>query len=535
MPKNIQSRTRIGRRQFLRMAAFGSAAGLTILKSARGQVVSPPTRPFITPLTIPPVLQPVSTLSGPVPLGSNHQRGTEFWPPVLHEIRVRPAPHSFHPDLPTNTIWGYNGIFPGPTWIGRYGRPMLMRIFCHLPKNHVGFGIPQVSTHLHNSHSASESDGFPGNYHGPGQYRDHHYPLFPAGNDIRETLGTLWYHDHRLDFTAPNVYRGLAGFCLLFDHIDSGNENDPSPTALRLPSGPYDIPLILADKQFDSQGQVYFDQFNTDGLLGDKFTVNGKIQPYFKVARRKYRFRILDGGPSRIYQVGLSSGHPMVQIANDGNLFPRPLVVSSVLLGVAERKDVIIDFRNFNVGDSVYLENRMVQTNGRGPDGQTGEVLPAGSGTPLLRFDIDRDAPDPSVIPDFMRELPPINLAEVRTTRRWEFARSGGAWTINGRIFSLDEVRAAIPQGSAEIWELQGAGNWWHPIHIHFEEFQILSRNGLPPPPDEVSRKDVVLLRPGELVRVFMRFRDFLGRYPMHCHNTIHEDHAMMLRWDIVP
>src|SRR5690606_199365 len=120
-------------------------------------------------------------------------------------------------------------------------------------------------------------------------------PGMPKG-DPREALGTLWFHDHRMDFTAPNVYRGLAGFYLLFDHIDSGNENDPSPTALRLPSGvgDFDIPLMVQDKKFDSGGYIQFDQFNNDGILGNKHLVNGKIQPYFPVLRRKYRFRILN-------------------------------------------------------------------------------------------------------------------------------------------------------------------------------------------------------------------------------------------------
>ena len=116
------------------------------------------------------------------------------------------------------------------------------------------------------------------------------------------------------------------------------------------------------------------------------------------------------------------------------------------------------------------------------------------------------------------------------------FGDDNGGWTVNGKFFNVNEVRAAPQQGTAEIWVLQNdGGDWSHPIHIHMEEFQILSRNGQPPPPHEVSRKDVVILGPDDEVRVFIRFRDFLGRYPTHCHNLVHEDHAMMFRWDVVP
>ena len=348
-------------------------------------------------------------------------------------------------------------------------------------------------------------------------------------------MNTLWYHDHRFDFTAQNVYKGLAGFYLLFDERDSGDENDPNPLAFRLPSGEFDVPLLFADKVFDSDGQVFFDFFNLDGILGDKFMVNGKIQPFFKVARRKYRFRLLNSGPSRFYEFFLSNGQPFVQISNDGNLLPQPLPRTSFRLGVAERVDVIIDFTNLRIGDRIFLENRLEQTTGRGP---TGKILPQSSATQLLRFDVDRDPPEPdrSRIPARLRELPPIDMREVVATRTWRFERKNGAWAINGKFFNVNEVRATPRKGTAEVWVLQNnSGDWQHPIHIHFEEFRILSRNGVSPPPDEVARKDVVRLQGNEEIRLFMRFRDFHGRYPMHCHNVVHEDHAMMLRWDIVP
>ena len=520
------------------------------------KVTSPPTRPFVVELPVPPVAQPVATLNltrrlnpaaaqlvtalNPLPqqnqvLGEAprppHQRWNEFLPQEFYAIRQREADHSFHPDLPLNKIWGFNGIFPGPTFQARYGIPIVVRFYNDLPADHVGFGVPQTSTHLHNAHVGSESDGFPADFFDSGLFKDHHYPNVLAGGDSREALGTLWYHDHRVDFTSQNVYKGLAGFCLLFDELDSGDETDPNPQAFRLPSGEFDIPLLFADKGFTQNGEVFFDVFNFDGFLGDKFTVNGVIQPFLKVARRKYRFRLLDAGPSRFYEFFLSSGQPFILIANDGNLLPAPLIVQSVRLGVANRMDVIVDFSNYRIGDQILLLNRLEQVDGRGP---TGKLL--SPGTPILRFDVDRDAPDPSQVPAAMRPLPEIDLAQVATIRRWEFKRDQGAWSVNGKFFNANEVRATPKQGTAEIWVLKNGGaGWSHPIHIHLEEFQILSRNGHRPAPHEVARKDVVELGPGDEVRVFMRFRDFLGKYPAHCHNTVHEDHAVMFRWDVVP
>src|SRR5947199_45219 len=466
---------KLSRRDLIKLGLLTSS-GLLVAKrglSARtaradGGMRSPPTTPFVVPLSIPPIAEAMSSLT-PAPQAApntaagearqaTHQRWDEFLPREFYEIHEREAPHSFHPELPVNTIWGYDGTFPGPTYQGRYGQPVLVRMHNDLPADHVGFGIPQTSTHLHNGHTPSDSDGFPADFFDSGLCYDQHYPnvcagfdAFPPAGDARETMNTLWYHDHRFDFTAQNVYKGLAGFYLLFDERDSGDENDPNPLAFRLPSGEFDVPLLFADKVFDADGQVFF------------------------------------------------------------------------------------DFFNLRIGDRIFLENRLEQTTGRGP---TGKILPQSSATQLLRFDVDRDPPesDRSRIPARLRELPPIDMREVVATRTWRFERKNGAWAINGKFFNVNEVRATPRKGTAEVWVLQNnSGDWQHPIHIHFEEFRILSRNGVSPPPDEVARKDVVRLQGNEEIGLFMRFRDFHGRYPMHCHNVVHEDHAMMLRWDIVP
>jgi FtsP/CotA-like multicopper oxidase with cupredoxin domain len=591
------SKLNIGRRNSLKIGAATAAAALVASQELATDAQAKdggtsgggtsggtsggtlPGAPFVTPFVVPlPVYTAKTTVSSlnPAPTQDpnisggecgrpSQQRMTEWLPQKFYELHVKQALHSFHPELPTQNIWGYDGLLPGPTFVERYGVPIKVRIYNELPPFAIGFGTPEISTHLHNLHDGSESDGFTGDYYsatkfGPtmtaaGGYKDHHYPNCYAGyddpryhttdGDPREALGTLWYHDHRIDFTGPNVYKGLSGFYLLFDETDSGDEYDTNPKALRLPSGvgKYDIPLVFQDKVFDSSGFLAFDQFNSDGILGNKFCVNGKIQPKFSVERRKYRFRFLDGGPSRIYEFYLTDAagvnQDFTRISNDGNLFTAPLTGKKMLLGVAERGDIIIDFAKYPIGTKLYIVNRMDQTNGRGPSlsaPRDANGLLTSAGVQVLRFDIDAEPPVPDVsqVPALLRELPPLNLAEVVTTRTFLFARGNGGWTVNGKLFDVTVPVASPKQGTAEIWELQGAGDWWHPIHIHFEEGRILSRNGLPPEPYEAGRKDVYLLKPGDKVRVFLRFRDFLGKYMMHCHNLIHEDHAMMIRWDIV-
>jgi FtsP/CotA-like multicopper oxidase with cupredoxin domain len=418
---------------------------------------------------------------------------------------------------------------------------------------------------LHNLHAASGCDGFATDYFSPtkyyqlpgsanstagltrcGLFKDHHYPNvyagftgpFAPGGDPREALGTLWYHDHREGHTAPNVYKGLAGFYLLFDKLDSGNENDPSPEALRLPSGigKYDIPLMFQDLQFDASGYLWFNTFDNDGFLGDKFAVNGKVQPFFKVERRKYRFRLLDASVARFYEFYLMHkgvAQDFAYIANDGNLLPAPLTMNNVRLGPSNRADIVVDFSKYAMGDELFIVNRLEQLNGRGP---TGTLLTPG--TPILKF-IVGDLPlakDNSQVPARLRELPDISaLIKKAKKRNFRFGKVNAVWTVNGEIFDAEVASVEVQHGEAEIWELEVKGNWWHPIHIHLEEGRILSRNGKPPPPHEMGRKDTYALGPGEKVQVLLQFRDFSGKYMMHCHNTVHEDHAMMMRWDIVP
>ncbi len=462
---------RLTRRELLKLGllsgsgllALGGGLKNAIAKGSSNDVAvattlpSPPTRPFVVEMPIPPTLPAVQSLNPHPTVEPNaaagegrsrdHQALRRFAPQEFYEMRFRQGMHVWHPDLPPGPVWGANGIFPGPMLYMRYGKPALVRMYNDLPAQNLGFGIPSISTHLHNGHTPSESDGFPGDYHTIGQWYDHHYPNQCAGidaygdrysqygamGDYREALGTMWYHDHRLDFTAQNVYAGMAGMAPIYDNLDSGDEHDSNPLALRLPSGEYDVPLIFHDRVFDSQGRSFFDLFNLDGIIGDKFTVNGVVQPYFSVQRRKYRFRMLNIGPSRFYRWFMSDGRPFTVIANDGNLLPAPVAVRSIWQSVAERFDIVVDFSQYKVGERVRLLNRANQTDGRGPDD---DLL--NPGIPVLEFRVDADPPqrDESRVPNPATAPAaaggPAGRGHYRTAvgvRSWQ-GRVDGQWRV---------------------------------------------------------------------------------------------------------
>ncbi len=524
------------------------------LKNQETEKDSPPIREFHEPLYIPPALAEVDPADlSPPPDPNRHQRFDEFQPVKHYVQHLTEGLWNYHEDLSAlNTLrpagtpvgqtgslaWMFNGATPGETLVARYGEPVFVRRYNDLPETEdalIPFGLPYSTMHLHNAHTASESDGYPEDFTWPGQFWDHHYAMYYARNDSNEALGSLWYHDHMLDFTATNVYAGLSAMAIFYDDIDSGDENDPNPEALRLPGtyGKYDIPMILHDVRFGEDGNPSYNVFNTDGHLGDVITVNRKALPYLDVEPRKYRFRIYDGGPSRFYELGLSDNSEMVVIANDGNLLEEPVPVTSIVLGPANRHDVIIDFSRYNMGDEVNLVNLMEQVNGQGP---TGRRLDPGMNVMQFRIKKPLEGPDNSRIPDFLRKLPKINLKEVVAEREWVFDHDMGLWTVNNEFMDPTKISAAPKQGTAEIWTFRNAGtSWAHPVHVHFEEFQVIEWNGKPPTGVLRSRKDVATLGPGDVVKVFYRFDDFLGRYVIHCHNNVHEDNAMMARWDIVP
>ncbi|MBA2411182.1 MAG: multicopper oxidase domain-containing protein [Gammaproteobacteria bacterium] len=536
------AQARLSRRELIKLGLVTGGSGLLGLggtwlsKASALDVIlpSPSTTAWVEQLPIPSVLEP-SALGGPDPNPAAHQFYNRFPPQKTYRVRAEEKPHSFHRDLIDSPIWGFNGVFPGPT---------------------------------------SESDGGPWNWTERGQYTDHHYCMARAGftvpetipaewrdasgGDIRETLTTLFFHYHRPDFTSAGVYKGLASMVRFFDEKDTGDETQ----GWRLPSGPYDIPLMVADKKFDPRtGELVFDDFNLDGVLGDKITVNGKIQPFLEVKRRKYRFRVLNAGPARFYTFVLRRGgkyQPFTQITDNGNLLERPRKnLTKLETWPAERSDIIIDFKRFQPGDKVYLANILPMKDGRQPDRKS-TLNPDRVENQLIEFRIGGEAADPSRVPDAFRPFPPIDLSEVAQRRVWNFERGNGMWQVNGKLWDSDidhtpkqlaNPPVQVKRNTAEIWVLKNlSGGWEHPLHIHFEEGRVLTTNGVAPTMAQRSRQDMYRLGRDTTTEVFLRFRDFpdpefdpsveLGRrarYVLHCHNLTHEDHAMMATWNIVP
>ena len=586
-------------RAFAQQGPGGGNAGLSPLTTVSGvDGQSPPVTPWKAPMPRLTVLQTVANndphnLEFGVPDGTTPVDGAtrrvahqyfshnpnndtfgagsqgSFIPQKFYEMDMKEDLIQIHPDLPATKFFCFHddkgkARVPGPLIRAKYGEPVLVRYKNKLPsvKHAQDFGIAEMTTHLHNGHTPSESDGNPVNFfnsiHDPNAinphgFKDQHYPNVLAGytalgnkvGDPREALSSLWYHDHHLDFTAQNVYKGMFGCYNLFDDKDTGDET----TGLRLPSGKYDIPIFFNDFVFDQGCQQVFDLFDLDGILGDRFCANGVIQPHFEVDKRRYRFRFYVPGPSRWNEFAFFDGTnyiPFWQISSDGNLLQQAIQVSSVRVAVAERVDIIIDFNKVSAS-RLYLVNRLEQVNGRGP---TGNILTPG--TPVVQINIGAKAPDysvdPAAKPLLMRTLPDPDFnallarAAKATTRSWRFERGNGGWMVNGNFFDENVVSAAIPIASEEVWLIQNpGGSWRHPVHIHFEEHRVLSRNGVLVKPNvqnnasvDYARKDVIELNTSEEVKIFMRFRDMKGRYVMHCHNVVHEDHAMMIRWDMV-
>jgi manganese oxidase len=510
-----------------------------------------------------------------------------------------PASGRQFPNQDPLKLWTFNGTIPPKLLLGRYGETIIFRHHNRLPADitkNGGFGRHSITTHNHNGHNGAESDGFANAFFFPGQFYDYRWPIILAGHDSinpgatdsktgspadngginripgdwHETMSTHWFHDHMFGFTAQNVYKGNAAMFNLYSAIDRGAEDIQDGVNLQLPSGiakstgkswgnlDYDVNLMLADKAWDGGGQLFYDigtDVNFDGFLGDVVTVNLAYKPYFEVEARKYRFRILVAAVSRFFKVALcdASGNavPFQQIANDGNLLPAPLTLTELdEQGIAERYDIVVDFSHFKAGSKLWMVNLCEHENGKLPSADltlaqalSGQSSDPGVGKFLeLRVVRKPAQKDQSQVPKVMIPNPPLPVPTA--FRTFEFAHGGASngvlpWVIKTNGLALDadmnQISASPPQGSSEVWTLQGGGGWDHPVHIHFEEGQILSRNGSAAnvPAWEKGRKDVYRLHPGGSVTIQLKFRDFFGTYMEHCHNTMHEDNAMLLRWDI--
>jgi FtsP/CotA-like multicopper oxidase with cupredoxin domain len=551
------------------------------------------------------------------------------------------------PRLAPTTIYGFDGGFYGSkTIFAEYGKPVVLRIENRLdlnPRNldRSDYGSPERGflTHLHNGHTAAESDGNPHhNIHGylPGDWVDNLYLNYPAGNDDSQKMSFLWFHDHFEGHTGANVYKGMAGLYPVWDTgldldgirtspSDHADENDPESFRLpgvRVDRGPlqwgvdYDVPLVFHDVALDDGntphsdwhngcgevqpynfGKGFFRHLPDQGFVGDLFCVNGTAFPVLHVKRRKYRFRFLGASISRQWeavfmrsnsnQITAAADMPlptdpqelaahfqgqyrlldgqvglrMLEIANGGGLMPDAIPRTSIEFWPAMRPQVIVDFTqdlNGNPtqpGDVFWLVNIMRMPNGRKPDAGTREGIDPQYKIPMMKIVIGDDAPDGSApwwSPNWQGSRPqlrpqsPLPPTAGLTRRDFRLERGGGnanpeiQWLISlngGEALPFDHENpmVTVTQGQPEVWSFRTAGGWDHPMHIHQEEFRIISRTAPMVPNDDAGKDDVMELKGGETIVTYRNFRSFTGKYVAHCHQLAHEDHAMMFAWTINP
>lgn len=548
------------------------------------KAASPSLDKYVDPLRVPEVARPLSVDNG---LAQYAFRMVQF------EQKV-------HRDLPPTTLWGYNGTWPGPTFEARTGRPIQMHWVNNLPVQHLfeyaydatlhgaDMGEPHVRTvaHLHGARTQPDSDGYPEAWFTRDWAQTGPFfttKMYQYPNDQQAT--TLWYHDHTLGVNRLNVYAGLAGFYLIRDDLED---------RLNLPSGPYEVPLLIQDRLFNPDGSLQY-PVDLDGthrcwvpeFFGDVACVNGVAFPYLEVEPRKYRFRILNGSNARFYHLSLAdpagrSGPLFDQIGSDGGLLPAPVRLHSLLIAPAERFDVVIDFSGAE-GRAFTLLN-----DAPAPYPGGGEVtLPE-----VMQFRVTKplQGRDTSSLPSSLAPvtvLAPASAIRERFIMVSEADRDTDGYPIIGLAGGSplsatptnptggahwdDPVTEDPKAGTTEIWNFVNVTTDGHPMHVHLVQFNVLERryfdlphfmstgevvfkgDPIPPAPNESpAYKDTVkafsgLDEHGNVIglvtRVIARFDLPTGttptpgqrfRYIYHCHILEHEDNEMMRPFDVV-
>jgi len=422
-----------------------------------------------------------------------------------YEITVRTGTAAMRAGNPTPIV-GFNGLFPGPTIVATKGKAVEVKQINGWTEN--------ITIHNHGHQVAATSDGHPVDYILPGASKTYFYP-----NDQR--AGTYWYHDHAMDLTGPHVYKGIVGFYII---------HDPAEDALKLPSGNFDVPLLLQDKLFKADNTLdYPATTGIQGLVGDKAIVNGVETPHFDVATRKYRFRILNGSNARIFRIGLQSGKSFQVISSDGGLLGAPVTVTSLSVAPAERYDVVIDFSDYAIGASDILTND-----------NTVFSPPLEN---LLQFRITTPTCDQTVIPASLSTITRLAEGDSKGSVTLNLAQENQVWTINGLGYDSARLDVTSKAGDVHIWRLVNQTGVTHPFHKHLVQFNILDIDGIAPQPEQRGWKDTVQVSDGSTVRIIFR-NDTVPEtsdptqkqtFVFHCHILEHEDHRMMLQESVTP
>lgn len=487
-----------------------------------------------------------------------------------YHVRMMECHHRFHSQLAPARLWGYEGQYPGPTFETFRGRPIQVDWENRLPQQHL-FGIdphihgamppaPAVRTvpHLHGARTPSASDGLPEKWFTPGATAHYFYP-----ND--QQAATLWYHDHALGITRLNVYAGLSGLYLL---------RDEQERSLDLPGGDYEIPLVIQDRTLDAQGQLVYAPTFDDGqppapggwapeFFGNLPVVNGALYPYLEVEPRAYRLRILSACNSRFFNFYLNLAKSpndiphlvdFQQIGSDGGFLAKPVALQKLLLGPAERADLMVDF-SAHEGKTITLSN-----NAPAPyPGWDFAIAHHAQLYEIMQFRVTR--PLAKQTTSFvMPALPAFHeldrTAPVAVTREFVLVEDMDAQghslgvRINGKGYD-DPVTEKPKLGALEKWRFINTTEDAHPMHLHLVQFQILERQGydtaamaegrlqlvgIPrrPAANEAGWKDTAIVNPRDVLTILVRFEGFTGRYVYHCHMLEHEDNDMMRPYEVV-
>jgi spore coat protein A, manganese oxidase len=487
--------------------------------------------PFVDPLPIPAVAVPIVGTPGGA---------------AEYEIRMQQVQQQMHRDLPPTTVWAYGAGTPGPVIEASSGQPVKVRWIndlrdaqgnlltshylpvdtcLHGPDMHGD--APRTVVHLHGGKVRPEADGYPEATFLPGQSVLYEYP-----ND--QPPATLWFHDHAIGITRLNVYMGLAGLYLLRDQTES---------ALGLPSGSNEVPLVIQDRSFRPDGQLDYPATWDEHFFGDKLLVNGKVWPYFEVKRGKYRLRLVNGCSSRTVTLALSNGAVFHQIGTEAGLLPAPVPQTSITIAPGERADCVVDFAPYTAGTKL----RFVNTAPAPFPGTPG----VGVVSDVIEFRVQAPLGHTQPLPPVLSVVTPLDPGQAAQTRQFMLRKSndtctGSKWLING--LGWQEITEYPKLNSTEIWSFVNDSGVMHPMHVHLVLFQVLDRQPVDiigdqviptgpavlPPANERGWKDTVQCPPKELTRVIMRFEGFTGRYPYHCHILEHEDHEMMRQFKVI-
>jgi blue copper oxidase len=329
--------------------------------------------------------------------------------------------------------------------------------------------------------------------------------------EVDQRAAFNWYHPHPLHHVSPQVAMGLAGGFLVRDTDDPG-------TGSRFPTGKYEVPLVVRDAQLDSKGDLQYKP-SSNGYLGTLPLVNGTREAVLDVDRAWYRFRILAGSAARVFRFSLSNGAPMRLIGNDGGLLATASDITDVMLGPAERIDVLVDLTGLAKDETVILHDLAARWD-------------------LLTFrgtGVTGTAYTPPAAGDGLSTITALS-GPSQPTRTFSF---DGMSRINGVIYDMDRIDFQVPFNVVERWRFTTGGNAPHPVHIHGGHFQVVARSKGRGAvfPWERGWKDTVLLQKGEIVDVFIRFDDPRtqgSRYLIHCHQLEHEDSGMMMNFEVV-